>query len=383
MRTKLASAIVLVLGMFILAIFAVNAQAQVMSGEAVVNAEATIFQDQAMENSGGDAMVCIGNLDSTGSTRRGYVRYDLPDIPAGATVTRVVMEAAQPRVRSQGGPKAATLQVHRVTQAWEEGGGSATQSGPCAGGQAVPGLNWNNAPSNRNAASASGAWNDQRNDTTTMDTDEGSANDGLINDVQAWVDGEDNNGWRLSVAAENVTDNARGVRVPTVTIYWEEQAQEPIFVINQGINDAWFNPATDGQGLLIIVYESIPLLFLAWFTYEADVGDGALSSLDRVDDPFRELNATLGDDDHRWITAAGGFEGDTAMLDITVTSGGKFDAGDPVEREVVGTIELKFEDCTKGVVKYNIPSINRSGEVPIQRVANDNVPICEARLEGQ
>jgi hypothetical protein len=78
------------------------------------------------------------------------------------------------------------------------------------------------------------------------------------------------------------------------------------------------------------------------------------------------------------LTASGPFDGDTALLDIIVTSGGKFDAGDPVEREVVGTIELTFESCKKGVVKYNIPSIDKQREVPIQRVANENVALCEA-----
>jgi len=147
------------------------------------------------------------------------------------------------------------------------------------------------------------------------------------------------------------------------------------FDLNAGLNDAWFYPATDGQGLFIIVYPKIPLLFLAWFTYETDTPDGVV--LNRQPGASQDLMALLGDDEHRWLTASGPYEGDSALLNITVTRGGRFDAGDPVEREVVGTIELTFEDCKKGLVKYSIPSINRSGEVPIQRVANDNVELCE------
>jgi hypothetical protein len=51
---------------------------------------------------------------------------------------------------------------------------------------------------------------------------------------------------------------------------------------------------------------------------------------------------------------------------------------DLVEREVVATIEFTYESCKKGVVKYNIPSIDKQREVPNQRVANENVALCEA-----
>ena len=150
------------------------------------------------------------------------------------------------------------------------------------------------------------------------------------------------------------------------------------FKINAGLNDAWYNPLTDGQGIFVIVYPSIPLMFVAWFTYEVEAPSDALAALlQRADNPAAALTAALGDDDHRWLTAAGPYEDDRALLDVSITRGGKFDAGDPVMRETDGTIELIFEDCSSGVVKYNIPSIGRTGEVPIQRVANDNVALCE------
>ena len=40
------------------------------------------------------------------------------------------------------------------------------------------------------------------------------------------------------------------------------------------------------------------------------------------------------------------------------------------------TIILTFENCKEGSVEYDIPSINRQGTVPIQRVANDNIALC-------
>jgi len=69
-------------------------------------------------------------------------------------------------------------------------------------------------------------------------------------------------------------------------------------------------------------------------------------------------------------------------MNITMTSGGIFD--DPTE--VVrtdppgsdGTITLTFESCTAGTIEYDIPKINRQGIIPIVRVADDNIVICEA-----
>jgi hypothetical protein len=38
---------------------------------------------------------------------------------------------------------------------------------------------------------------------------------------------------------------------------------------------------------------------------------------------------------------------------------------------------LEFADCTKGLVNYEITSLGISGEIPIQRIAQDNVGLCE------
>ena len=43
---------------------------------------------------------------------------------------------------------------------------------------------------------------------------------------------------------------------------------------------------------------------------------------------------------------------------------------------------LEFADCTKGLVTYAITSANVSGEIPIQRIVNDNVALCEELAAG-
>ena len=72
--------------------------------------------------------------------------------------------------------------------------------------------------------------------------------------------------------------------------------------------------------------------------------------------------------------------GDTANLTIYVTEGGVFDKGSPApvtDQAGNGTITIEFADCTEGLVRYEITSLGISGEIPIERIAHDNVPLCE------
>ena len=140
------------------------------------------------------------------------------------------------------------------------------------------------------------------------------------------------------------------------------------FQINPGLNDAWYNPATDGQGFLVTVFPDIQEMFVAWFTFDTER-------------PPEDVIAQLGDPGHRWLTAQGPYNGDLATLTIFVTEGGVFDAAEPpatTDPTGDGTMTLKFTDCENGLVNYKITSLDISGEIPIQRIALDNVPLCEA-----
>lgn len=139
------------------------------------------------------------------------------------------------------------------------------------------------------------------------------------------------------------------------------------FQINPGINDAWYNPATNGQGFLIAVFPEIKQLFLAWFTYDTERPPG-------------DVTAMLGEPGHRWLTAQGSFEGDTANLTVFVTSGGVFDAAEPSAKTDLdgdGTITIEFANCSEGLLSYEITSLGLSGEIPIERIVQDNVALCE------
>jgi len=150
------------------------------------------------------------------------------------------------------------------------------------------------------------------------------------------------------------------------------QPEEP-FVMNAGLNDAWFNPATDGQGFFVTVFPDKGIVSLAWFTYDTEL-------------PAEDANPNLGDAGHRWITAFGTFDGNTAVMNIDISSGGLFDDPAAVDHTdpvgSAGTITLTFEDCASGLIEYDIPSIDQQGSIAIERIANDNIALCEA-LSGE
>jgi len=141
------------------------------------------------------------------------------------------------------------------------------------------------------------------------------------------------------------------------------------FVLNAGLNDAWYDPDTDGQGFFITVFPDLGAVSLAWFTYDTEL-------------PAEDATANLGDPGHRWLTAVGPVEGNQAVMEIEMTSGGLFDTATLIDRTDPpgsdGTIILTFTSCNSATVEYDIPSINKQGIVPIRRVANDNIAICEA-----
>ena len=145
------------------------------------------------------------------------------------------------------------------------------------------------------------------------------------------------------------------------------------FQINAGLNGSWFDPDTSGQGFFIEVLPDIPLLFLGWFTYDTTQSASGES-------------AVVGDINHRWLTAQGEFAGDSATLDVTLTTGGLFD--DPTAPASnsppgsYGTMTISFEDCSNGEVVYDLSSLGLSGTIPITRLADNNVPLCEQYVGG-
>ncbi|MCW8926165.1 MAG: cytochrome c family protein [Xanthomonadales bacterium] len=160
-------------------------------------------------------------------------------------------------------------------------------------------------------------------------------------------------------------NNRNGTVTGSDVINVQVACSTTLFQVNTGLNDAWYNPLTDGQGFFVTVFPAIQKVVLSWFTYDTQL-------------PPQDAVANLGDPGHRWFNALGFFADNEAMLNIKIASGGIFDTTTDVTRVKDGTAILTFDDCNSGTLEYNIPSIGRSGIVPIQRINDANVALCES-----
>jgi endonuclease I len=157
------------------------------------------------------------------------------------------------------------------------------------------------------------------------------------------------------------------------------------FTINAGLNDAWFDPATAGQGFFVTVFPDSNQLFLAHFTFD-------------VERPAEDAGAAVGAAGHRWITAIGPIEGNRVELTATLTFGGRFDDPAPVQNQTpYGSYVLTFDDCASATLAYGFPDVGSgagpgsdpdsdlvlSGEITLQRVVPDNIALCESLAAGE
>jgi|GEM_PF-7041299 len=146
--------------------------------------------------------------------------------------------------------------------------------------------------------------------------------------------------------------------------------QVETFALNPGFNGTWFNPATDGQGFLFDVLPESNTFFAAWFTFD----DAEVVS---------DQNAVVGSAEQRWFTAQGTL-GDTNTVELSIynTSGGVFDDLTAVNSAVVGTMTVNFENCSEGLIEYEMNDGSLINTIPIQRVAGDNIAMCESFLNA-
>ena len=141
----------------------------------------------------------------------------------------------------------------------------------------------------------------------------------------------------------------------------------PGFEINAGLNDAWVNANAAFQGMFVTVFPVLKLMFVAWFTFDSE-------------QPPEDITAVFGAPDQRWVTALGFYDGNRAELKAELTTGGKFNASDPLPTQDTnyGTINIEFSHCNLAWVEFDFPSAGESGLFTMQRVVDDNVALCEA-----
>lgn len=131
--------------------------------------------------------------------------------------------------------------------------------------------------------------------------------------------------------------------------------------INAGHAGAWFWPTTTGQGQFIDVEPTNQFMFIGWFTY-TEAGS---------DNP----------NEQQWYTAQGNYSGNTAVLDLHETLGGKFRDPQEVTTTKVGTVMLEFDDCQNGTMSYQFDTDGPTGDFPLVRVIPGSENWCQD-LEG-
>jgi hypothetical protein len=127
--------------------------------------------------------------------------------------------------------------------------------------------------------------------------------------------------------------------------------------INAGMDGAWFDSNTPGQGFFIDTHpdpQGGNLIFVSWFTFGDETASG-----------------------QRWLTAQGSFEGATAEIDVFETTGGSFDDPEPVSTTKVGTMSLDFTDCGNAQLTYSLPAESAAGDIVITRVLPGGKALCE------
>ena len=127
--------------------------------------------------------------------------------------------------------------------------------------------------------------------------------------------------------------------------------------INAGMDGAWFDPDTSGQGYFIDTHpdpEGGNFIFVAWFTYGVETASG-----------------------QRGLTAQGSFEGSVAEIDVFESNGGSFDDPEPVSTTKVGTMSLDFTDCSNAQLTYSLPADPAEGDIAITRVIPGSQALCE------
>ena len=143
------------------------------------------------------------------------------------------------------------------------------------------------------------------------------------------------------------------------------------FQINAGLNDAWVNADAPLQGMFITVLPVLKLVFLAWFTFDSE-------------QPPVDVLAEFGAPDQRWVTALGFYDGNRVEMAAELTTGGKFNASDPVpvQDTEYGTIDIEFTNCNHANLAFDFPSTGESGSFSIQRALESNVELCETLESG-
>ena len=116
------------------------------------------------------------------------------------------------------------------------------------------------------------------------------------------------------------------------------------FVINEGLQGAWFNSATSGQGYFFDIYPPSTTFVIAWFTWANTAGQ------------------------YDWYSGQGTWTGARADVEIFRTRGGRFNNPTPVQTTSAGTASITFTSCSAATFTWNLTDPVSSGTIPLSRI---------------
>jgi sugar lactone lactonase YvrE len=143
------------------------------------------------------------------------------------------------------------------------------------------------------------------------------------------------------------------------------------FRINYGLVGSWFNPITNGQGMVLdfAMDENRNDLLMYWFTHD-------------ISQPGGDELSGFGSDRNRWFTLIGAVSEDSAVVNLTLlrTASGQFNQPATVVTEAIGEASLEFFSCVEAEFNYTFetePPI--TGSIPLTRITPD--VLCESLTE--
>ena len=220
---KLYVLLIVFVGLFIFTIEKGYAQ---FSAELTASMDNSIYSESDSSNALG-VNLFVGR-NNGGNLRRALVKFDLSSIPPGSQIQSAQLIMAGTR----GGPD--SVNVHRVTAAWGEGSSLASGAGGQGANPTDGDATWNfSVYDSINWNTPGGDFEPMLSATAPVQQDLVSMwqGDGIVDDIQSWVDSSaSNHGWIL---IGNEQDNGSAVRIAS-----RHDSLEPILSINYSHPDS-------------------------------------------------------------------------------------------------------------------------------------------------
>jgi hypothetical protein len=114
-----------------------------------------------------------------------------------------------------------------------------------------------------------------------------------------------------------------------------------------GLSGTWYDPNTSGQGIVAEVNPVAAQVFVGWYTYALDQGNGGAGQ-------------------QRWLSVQGAYDVGSTQMDLTIyeSTNGTFDSDDTVvTTNPVGLATLTFLTCTTATLDYAFTDGEFAGHV--------------------